>query len=143
MTEEGKVIEIQDRIAVVSITKGERCEGCSACQSFSIGKNENIELYAKNLINAQVDDCVVVEISPKRVVTSSLLVFILPIISLFIGYIVGANFLVGLLSNQLSQEGTGIVSGFLFMFVMFLILFVIDRKISKGDEAFVVSFVND
>jgi len=143
MTEEGRVVDVKDKIAIVSISRSERCNGCTACRIFSDGKDEIIRLEAKNLINAGVGDKVIIEVGAKRVVTSSLLVFILPIVSLFLGYIIGVNLLPSYFGNYISKEGCGIATGFLFLFLTFLILLIIDRVISKGDDVFVISFADE
>ena len=142
MTEEGKVVDVKEKTAIVSISRSDRCDGCTACKIFSDGKDEILQLQAKNTINAEVGDKVIVEVSAKRVITSSMLVFIFPVIALFIGYLIGYNLLDTHLSNFLSKEGSGVATAFLFLFLTFLILLIIDRTISKGDEALIVSFAD-
>ncbi len=103
MRENGEIVKIEGDVAFVRMVLGEKCEGCNLCSAF--GENSKV-LEARNVLGAKVGDRVTVEINPKLVVGHSLLVFVLPVISLIIGYFLGT-----LLSwpNNWSVEAQGIL----------------------------------
>ncbi|MCX5751498.1 MAG: SoxR reducing system RseC family protein [Candidatus Saganbacteria bacterium] len=118
MREEGAVKRIvSQNIAEVELLGG-GCKNCScACQ----GKSGPKILQAINEINAKVGDKVEVEISSPKLLGAFLLVYILPILFLFLGY--------WIVSLVTADEGLKIFGGFLGLALgLLLVKFLVSRN---------------
>lgn len=78
MQECGKIIAINDDIAVISLEPSDACHGCPA-QSYCRPQGEKRVLEAIPAADTQVGDMVRVVISPKRGLLAALLFFGLPV----------------------------------------------------------------
>jgi sigma-E factor negative regulatory protein RseC len=91
LTRTGVVKAIQGRMALV-ITKMEpECEGCKAkeaCFSFG-GGGVNAEVRARNTVGAEVGDIVTISMRSSSLVKVSFLVYMLPILGLIGGIVLG------------------------------------------------------
>lgn len=129
MTKNGIVEDINSGIAKVKILRvsacGENCVECGACD-----KKSNT-VIAKNTLNAKVNDKVIVNMSDKLVLGAAFLVYIIPLIFLIIGYLIG----------HIISENTGILLGFTFMVIAFLIIIYIDKKFNKRYEAEIIKIL--
>jgi positive regulator of sigma E activity len=128
MREQGEILEINDDIAHVRMSMGDKCKSCNICTAF--GENSKV-LEADNIINAQIGDTVIVEVNPKMVVGHSFLVFIFPIILLLCGYFSGYN-----LSwpENISNDARGIIGAVLFFLLSFVILKMYNNKFSRSGK---------
>ena len=90
MQETGIVISTDGKNAVVQLSRGDRCDGCNVCHAF--GENK-MRVEALNSIGASVGDSVSVNIEPKQVIKSSMIIFILPLVSMLVGYFVAVSFI--------------------------------------------------
>ena len=135
MRETGVVISKHGGWVNVLLTKGEKCEGCSACTAY--GPN-SMSIQARNEIDAKTGDIVDVEVSPKQVVGLSFLIFLFPVIAMICGYFLGLK--IG--SNLgLAGEGSGIVGAVSLLILSFLIIKIYDTTWGKSwkNAAYVVS----
>lgn len=128
MIESGIVKKIEKNIAWVNIMKGEQCAGCTACKTFGEGK---FELVALNEPGAKPGDKVEIEINPQQVVKYSTILFLLPVLSLIIGYFLGSSYLTQV---GLSMETAGIIGSLGLMIISFLAIFGYDRMISRSQQ---------
>jgi len=120
VTERGLVIDTNESIAQVLVTKNANCKNCNAC---SIGKGRAMVTEADNSINAKKDDSVLVEVSDRQAIKAWLLVFGLPLIALFIG-VFGIGRIVQSLGFASSSDAIGGIVGFiLFVLVSFSVYF--------------------
>ncbi len=91
IVEYGTIVELKGRqIAVVICQKQSACKHCpssGACQIGDDGKSMLVEAY--NQIGAEVGDKVKVVTSTKHFLQSSFVLYILPVIGLLIGAIIG------------------------------------------------------
>jgi len=126
MIENGFVNKIEKNLAWVTMAKGEQCAGCNACKAFG---ESSVELMAFNETGAKPGDRVEVEINPKQVVRHSIIVFILPVLSLIVGYFLGNSFLTQV---GLSMEAAGIIGSLGLMMITFIGIIGYDRLISKS-----------
>ncbi|MBQ4527346.1 MAG: SoxR reducing system RseC family protein [Clostridia bacterium] len=77
MTGEGTVLRVSDKIATVSIKKTSACShDCSEC---SICTMPSYEMEVANPVGAMPGDSVVIEADTKKILFSSLLVYMLPV----------------------------------------------------------------
>lgn len=86
MLEEGKVVSVAagEQNAQVVMESSERCRGCAAC--LDNGGNRR-PILARNLVQARPGDRVQVRIDAWSRIMSSLLIFLLPLIFFWVGYI--------------------------------------------------------
>lgn len=126
MIESGTVSRIENNLAWVTVIKGEQCAGCNACKAFGDG---SVELIAMNETNAKPGDKVEVEINPRQVVKHSTIVFLLPVLSLIIGYFFGNAYLTRI---GLSAEAAGILGSIGLMVLSFIAIIGYDRIVGKS-----------
>ncbi|WP_072904710.1 SoxR reducing system RseC family protein [Malonomonas rubra] len=91
--EVGTVVELKEqRIAVVMCKRNSACEHCPSSGACSMGDNsETMLVDAINMIRAQVGDQVKVVASTKHFLQSSFMLYIVPIIGLLIGALIGES----------------------------------------------------
>lgn len=82
---EGIVIEIDNEVAKVKLSRHGDCENCGACPG-----SEAMILEANNLIGAKRGEHVILEIKENNMLKAAFIVYILPLISIFIGAELGA-----------------------------------------------------
>jgi sigma-E factor negative regulatory protein RseC len=86
MLEQGKVIEVLGNgIARVEFTSTAGCKKCGICKMMG----DKVFVDALNEIGAGKGERVTVEIEPKSVLWATFLLFIAPLIGLFLGYYAG------------------------------------------------------
>lgn len=89
-TEEGTITKIEGDIAWVRTRRSSMCQGCkSQGVCHSLGDMENMETEAVNTAGAKKGDRVVLEISPGSLLTISFIFYMIPVIFLIAGAIVG------------------------------------------------------
>lgn len=123
MREFGTVINIDGKNAAVELPKNEACERCRAC---SVGASGLMCLEVVNGVGAQVGDKVEVEVSEGFVIRSLLILYLGPVIALFIGYFLGA----------LISERLGIALALLSVVLYFIALRLFDKLLAaRGKSA--------
>jgi len=89
--ETGTVIEIKGpSTAVVLCQKGSFCEHCAAMDTCRMGAdNQSMQVDAHNTLGAEVGDRVVLSVSSRNFLTSSFVVYIVPLLFMLVGGILG------------------------------------------------------
>ena len=111
MIEIGIVAKTLNGAALVNFQGSEACKKCGACKVFGVGGVMQIE--ALNEVSAKEGDKVEVEIAPRAVLWSNFLIFIFPVLMLFLGYFLGGQWV-----------------ALAFLVLSFLLLWVYDKMIS-------------
>jgi len=120
MKEKGILIKLEEKsFAQVELKPNDACKKCGACL---ISGQGNPMLRAKNKVGAKVGNTVEVEVAPSKVILSSFLLFIMPVISLIFGYFIG---------NFISSPNLGIIFAIAFIAIYFLVLGLYDKKLRK------------
>ena len=138
--EAGTIVELKGKhTAVVMCKKSSFCEHCAANGSCTIGDDDHIRLIeVQNSFGATVGERVLIATTTKSFLQSSFLLYIVPLIALVLGAIVGKlageNLATGLDPNLLSA-----VFGVFFMIGSFVILRVGSSVLSK--EAYMPKIV--
>lgn len=88
MRDFGKIIAIKNEMAQVLIQPHGGCGNCSLKGACAVNEDSHL-LWAINPKSGKIGDEVVIELKPEIKVFGSALVFILPIIGLFMGYLTG------------------------------------------------------
>jgi len=107
MLERGKVVEVlAGQKARVSFKSSAACVQCGIC----VRSGEKVWLTVRNEAGARTGDEVEVEIPVQNVFWGSFQIFILPIIALILGYLIG-----------------GVLWAFIFLGLSFVLLWAYDR----------------
>ena len=91
ISETGSIVELKGKhVAVVLCQKSSFCSHCASMESCQVGDdNRSMLVEAHNAIGAQVGDKVRVVTSSKSFLQSSFLLYIVPLIALIVGGIIG------------------------------------------------------
>ncbi|MDY6986810.1 MAG: SoxR reducing system RseC family protein [Thermodesulfobacteriota bacterium] len=100
LTRTGVVTAVQGRTALVVTKEEAECESCSAKESCSTlgGSASNREVRARNTARAQVGDVVKISIQGSAFLKATFLVYMVPILALIAGTVLGyflSKFLAG------------------------------------------------
>jgi len=120
---EGAVISVDGMKAKVKVTTTSECMGCSSKSHCHSGFAGSREITVVNECGAKVSDNIIFETSPGKFVLSATLIWILPLIAMILGYIVGERFADGFWP---------IGAAFVFLVLAFAFLKVLDKAISGG-----------
>jgi len=118
MLDRGRVFKVEKNIAWVEFAASSGCAQCGACHKATSG---NMIFEAENPVGGRVGDTVEVEIATAVKVVLPLIIFGFPIVSLFLGLIIGSFI----------SEKMGIILGIVFLVLGFLSLKVFDRYIPR------------
>ena len=120
----GRVTGRQGNIAKVLI-ESKACDHCHACGLGAVRDEKALEVNALNKINADVDDLVHLEVSGKKVMEASAVLFLIP----FLGFIVG--FLIGyLVIGPLFDAPTpaGLITGLVLLAASYYLVYLFGNK---------------
>ncbi len=131
MRENGTITQIEESRVWVSVKPGKDCEGCNICTVFA-SKND-YKIPARGIPGLSVGDKVEIEVRPQKVVSSAFLLFIMPILSMFLGYFLGSEFFYRYFPET-EQEITGIITGLIFFGLWMVLLYFYDRKTKSPDK---------
>lgn len=123
MTGQGIITSIDGKKARIRVASPAECTGCSSHGCCSAVGSGIREIMAINECGAQVSDHVVFESESGKVIMSALLIWIVPILSMIVGYEVAKRFSTGFLP---------IAAAFLFLGLTFVVLKFFDERISGG-----------
>lgn len=121
--EQGTVIEIKSKTtAVVMCKKSSFCENCATKGSCILGDDEHTrQIEVNNDLGAEVGDLVRIATSTRSFLQSSFLLYIVPLIALVIGAIIG-KFLGEKFIDDLDPNLLSAIFGVFFMIGSFVIL---------------------
>lgn len=123
LIEKGVVKNIDGKFAVVQIERNmNECSSCSLRDACT--RKESDFIYVFNSVGAKIGDIVEFEVMERLGWLSMFLFFILPIVFLLIGIIIGNT----------KDEKFAIITGFIFIGFYFFILFLLEKniKFKKG-----------
>lgn len=83
-TEQGFVIEVNSNEAKIKVGRHSDCKNCGGCPG-----NDSVIVWADNKIGAKPGQRVLIEVKETNVLSAAFIVFILPLIALFIGVMLG------------------------------------------------------
>lgn len=104
MLDQGRVVKIEGKLALVEFASSASCAQCGACHKAKSGK---MVTEAINDTGAKIGEAVEVEVSPAVVTLFPFIAYIVPILFFFMGVILGTRF----------SEVWGIVAGFILLVV--------------------------
>jgi sigma-E factor negative regulatory protein RseC len=124
MREEGIVVAVNGNIAKVAVESGEHCSHCNLCAAGSEGQRL---IEAENTASASPKDRVSIEVRPGQIVKTSLIIYVVPLLALIGGVIVG-NMLADLTATD--EDLLGIICGFAALGIALLGVKSYDRHIA-------------
>jgi sigma-E factor negative regulatory protein RseC len=126
-TEVGVVIEINGNLSEVRMGKHSDCKDCGACPG-----SDSAIITADNRIGAKPGQRVSVELQESNALKGAFVIFVLPLIIVFIGVIAGKE-LGGLLGvNELISECIG---GTVFFVVVIVLIRLFDNFVAKKENS--------
>ena len=121
MINSGIIESINNNKLTVSIYKESACSHCNKCGDNAKIANKIMISYDKTDVN--IGDIITFEMEDSQIFKAALIVYILPLIFMFLGYY--------LVSKSGFNEGVAVISSFLSLFFSFIGIFFYDRKIVK------------
>jgi sigma-E factor negative regulatory protein RseC len=107
-TEQGIVIRTDTETAWVKTQKTKACEGCSSKGACSVmGGGEEMEVEAINAAGGKVGDRVVLSFETASLLKATFLVYIIPVICLLIGALIGQKLALILTLNESMSAAIG------------------------------------
>ncbi len=134
--EEGKVVRVEGGYAFVHAERGSSCDGCSAkasCHSMGGSEGKVMEMKAVNSVGAEVGDRVKVGIDSLVFLKSSFLVYVVPLIVMIGGGIIGDSYARSRMPGSdpdLVAGGVGIVC----LVISFLLIRLWSKSLEKKQE---------
>lgn len=126
MEETGTVVEIRNRVALVSTEAKEVCHSCSARRVCHLGGQKTMVAEVWNPLGAQVGDEVRIHLSSQSVVGAAFLLYMVPLLFFFGGLILG--------QTLTHSQAWAVVLGFLFMGGSYAGLRILDRRLSGAEK---------
>jgi sigma-E factor negative regulatory protein RseC len=127
MEEIGRVFDFGEESTLVRV----EIEGKGACHSCAsrhvcvpFGEDNRMMTEAINERGARPGDLVRIEMSPKSTISAAFLLYVLPVVALFLGYALGFS--------AMREEKYGIVSGLVLFALSFILLRALNPVFSKG-----------
>lgn len=121
--EVGYVVEATDEVTKIKLGRHSDCKSCGACAG-----NNNLILAVNNPIGAKVGDKVCIQMPKDNILPSVYIVYIQPLLLVFIGAIIG--YIISLYAHK-SSIGFEIVFGAIFFLISIIFIKVVDNKASK------------
>lgn len=133
--EEGIIVNVIDGMALVKAQRSGMCGDCSASKSCHMEGETNMTIEARNSVDAKVGQRVKIALASKSVMYASFIMYLVPLISLFVGALAG-RWVAIRLNYAINQEIFEAVMGIIFLAASFLILKVYNKKI-EGNSNFI------
>ncbi|MFH1683830.1 MAG: SoxR reducing system RseC family protein [Candidatus Margulisiibacteriota bacterium] len=130
MKEQGVITKIiSAKLVEVAFKKSESCAKCKLCHDVEEGM---VAIESVNGINAKKDDTVEIEIPSEELVKGSLVVFLMPILFLIAGYLIGAA-VIRALGLPGWQEAVGIIFALIAAGVSYFVVGWYDKNIQQKE----------
>jgi sigma-E factor negative regulatory protein RseC len=137
--ETGNVLEIHGKHAVVITNKSKSCKECGKAEAGICGKKgAGITIKTLNSLGAVKGDTVEIGIEKETHVKAFFIVFILPVITLFISAYAGH-----LISRSTGTGSLDIIAGMAGLLVSLIYSFLKIRKLDKSTEFYIKKILND
>jgi sigma-E factor negative regulatory protein RseC len=130
MEQIGQVVGIDGDIAMVMVRRHDVCGKCGGCGAAISGGGENY-IEAQNIVNAEVGHTVKVTSDTGQVLKASFVVYIVPILALLVGILLGTEIgaVLGLLARE---ELVGLFFGVIFLLASYFLVRGYDRRMSAA-----------
>ena len=126
-TEEGLVIEVIGNLAKIKAGRHNDCKNCGSCPG-----TDSAIITVKNDILAQPGQRVNFEVKESNEIKAAFIVFVLPLIGIFIGAGLGSK--IGYLARVSNKAGM-IIGGVVAFLSVIVIIKLFDKSLSKSDKS--------
>lgn len=130
MNEFGLVVELKEDKALVNIKRKSACGKCKACDLGNSDAKE-LNILVDNSLNAQVGDSVNLLMETPDFLKAAMLVYLLPLITLFVGIMV-SSFVLGAIG--INNEVLSVIFGLIAMAGSFLFVRKKDKEMGKNKK---------
>jgi len=120
----GKVISKEGIIAKV-LVETSACDSCHACGFGAVKDKKALEVNALNDVGADPDDYVHLEVSGKKVMAASAIIFLIPFLGFIAGFIIG-YFAIGPLFD--APTPAGLITGFALLAASYYLVYLLGNK---------------
>lgn len=135
--QEGIVLQVIGKMAKVKTSRHNDCENCGACPG-----NSAIVLDAQNDVEARPGQRVAVEIREMNMLKAAFIVYILPLIAIFIGILAGGTLTDEFGSSLLWAQVAGGVLGFV-LSVVYIKFFDSAARLDSKMQPIIVRILSD
>lgn len=146
MKEIGRVLDNKNKFSLVEVG-GSYCESCISKEKCFFHREREKIVEAENNLNAKPGDLVLLDIPSKKYIFITFIIYLIPIISMFIGALLGEYFFKGVYFK--GENISSIIFGFLFLLISITIIRIFGRKLFLRpkieeivDEDFLKNFTN-
>jgi sigma-E factor negative regulatory protein RseC len=126
----GKITKIENNLAQITLQRHSACAECGGC-GVGRGDKRKIVVEAINKVDAQVGDLVMVEVADENFLTAVFIAYAVPVIGLFLGYILGVK-LSSLLGRAAQGQIFGIIGGFSLLALSFFGLKLLNPRFASS-----------
>lgn len=126
MGERGRIVQIKGNTAVVSMTRGEACGHCKACET---GKPHLLEV--PNSCDGKVNDWVSIELQGNDFIKATAILYGLPLMLFLVG--IGAGYFFAPLLNIDNVELLSFLTGITFALLSHFIMKKMDKMRRSND----------
>lgn len=133
LEEEGIIVDLVDGKAVVKAHRSGMCGSCSSSKSCHSEGEKVMIIEARNPVNAKVGQRVKIALTSGSVMYASIIIYLVPLISLFIGAITGKWVAIAVnytINQELSEAAFAIV----FLIASFLIIGACNKRIAGNPD---------
>lgn len=122
----GTVLERKGEIARV-IIESKACDHCQACGFGAVRDKKTMEVNALNKVGAHEGDKVHLEVSGKKVMQASAIVFLVPFAGFIVGFLIG-YFAGGALISSSARTPAGLVLGFVLLAASYYLVYLLGDR---------------
>lgn len=132
MQQRGYVSRADDKEARVIIRRESACgDNCGSCGG-GCDDSKSITLDIENTLSAKVGDYVIIESKSSTILKSAFIAYIMPLIFMIIGVLVGMTVFESL--GYANYETIGFIIGLLFLGISYFVLKHIDNKYFRDND---------
>jgi len=129
--EVGTVAKVMDGELVVEFRPSACCAGCEAIHACFLGDDKIRRARVRDHLGARVGDSVEVALKPNALIKASLLIYIVPLIGLFVGLLLGQRFSAAL-EWSLPADAAGIIFGFGFLAIALVCIRLLSSRLERS-----------
>lgn len=131
MNKTGYVVSTSGQKAYIDVRRTSACgDKCSSCGGGCDVPSLRVE--AENSVGAKSGDFVELGMSTKAVLKSAFIVYVIPLIMLVVGIVSGIE--IAKKIGMKNYESIGLLSGLVLLFVSFIMIRIIDKKIKDNKD---------
>lgn len=132
MQQRGYVSTASKETAKVIIRRESACgDNCASCGG-GCNDSKSITLELENTLSAEVGDYVIVESKSSTILKSAFIAYIMPLILMIIGTLIGMTVFEGL--GYANFEALGFIIGLVFLGISYFILKYVDNKYFRDND---------